>query len=337
VDPRGFPTSLPEFQRAFPNDAACGTYLERLRWPDDFTCPKCQAHGEPYRFGSRPEVLRCRACRSDISLTAGTVMHGCHSPLSTWFWAAYLVTTQTDGMSAKSFQRQLALSRYATSWAILQKLREGMVRPERDAIGAEWPVEVDETLVGGKTRGEGRGRHHKVHVIGAVEVRTRTEDGKSHKRGVYAGRLRLQVTEDRNRATCERFVTDHVAAGATVRTDGWQGYDELPSYGYIHDALALSGDHDLAEGHLPMVHLIFSNFKTWLLGAHHGSVAHHHLQAYCNEFAFRFNRRFYPMTAFHSVLGIAAKTMGPTYAQLYSGTYAHPVGAAAAQLPASFG
>lgn len=173
MDPRGFPTSLPEFQKAFPNDAACAAYLEHLRWPNGFTCPKCGVCAPPWRRSRRSVVLKCSACKSDIALTAGTVMEKTRTPLSTWFWAAYLVTTQTPGMSALQFQRQLGLKRYETAFQILHKLRAGMFRPDRDAIGGEHVVEVDETLVGGKTRGEGAGVHHKAIVIGAVEVRVK--------------------------------------------------------------------------------------------------------------------------------------------------------------------
>ena len=62
-----------------------------------------------------------------------------------------------------------------------------MVRPERDAIGGEHPVEVDECMIGGETRGEGRGIHHKSIVVGAVEVRSRQDDGKKHKRRYLCG------------------------------------------------------------------------------------------------------------------------------------------------------
>jgi hypothetical protein len=72
-----------------------------------------------------------------------------------------------------------------------------------------------------------------------------------------------------------------------------------------------------------MIHIAFSNLKTWLLGTHHG-VSQQHLQAYLNEFVFRFNRRFYPMTAFNSVLGLATQAMAPTYETLYSGEWIHP-------------
>jgi hypothetical protein len=249
-------------------------------------------------------------------------MQSSHTPLSTWFWGAYLITTETPGQSAVQFQRQLALSRYETAFQILHKLRAGMVRPERDAIGAEHPVEVDECLVGGETRGEGRGIHHKSIVVGAVEVRQRSEDGKKHRRRVYAGRLRLRVVPDRSADTLTGFINDNVATGAVIRTDGWTGYPRLGEM-YRHEALTLGGDPDKAETHLPMIHLVFSNMKTWIKGTHHSRIESKHLQAYLNEYVFRFNRRFYPMTAFHSVLGIASRTVPPTYAQLYSGEWEH--------------
>ena len=100
-----FPRSLPEFQRLFPDDTACASYLEKARWADGFVCAHCRTAAEPYRFTGRLGVLRCRKCRRDTRLTASTVMERSHTPLSVWFWAAYLVTSQTPGMSAAQFQR----------------------------------------------------------------------------------------------------------------------------------------------------------------------------------------------------------------------------------------
>src|SRR5208337_1928174 len=171
-----FPQSLPEFQRLFPDDRTCAAYLERARWGGGFICPHCHEAGEPFRIATRPGVLACRKCRRQMGLTAGTVMERSHIPLSTWFWAAYLVSSQTPGISAVQFQRQLGLKRYETAFQILHKLRVAMVRPDRDRIGGDFPVEVDETWVGGRTRGEGRGRHHKTLVVGAIEERRRKEN-----------------------------------------------------------------------------------------------------------------------------------------------------------------
>jgi len=337
MDPRGFPTSLPEFQRVFPDETACEVYLERLRWPNGFVCPKCSWQGEPHRFSKRSSVvLRCRDCHSNISLMADTVMQGSHALLCRWFWGAYLVTTNTPGMSALQFQRQLGITRYETAFQMFHKLRSSMIRPDRDTIGGQYPVEVDETYVGGRTRGEGRGVHHKATVVGSVEVRRRRDDedrvargrrehdgGKPLKRPTYGGRLRLRVAPDRQGHTLEKFVVESVTRGSEVRTDGWQGYDNLVNIGYRHQPIVMDGDPERAEEHLPMIHLVFSNLKTWLRGTHHG-VSQRHLQAYLNEYVFRFNRRFYPTTAFNSVLGLAAHSVAPTYDALYSGAWVHP-------------
>jgi transposase-like protein len=240
-------------------------------------------------------------------------MQQSHTPLSTWFWGAYLVTTQTPGMSAVQFQRQLGL-RYETAFQLLRKLRAGMVRPERDSIGAQHPVEVDETLVGARTKGEGRCVHHKAIVVGAVEARPRTldADGKNkRKKALYAGRLRLRLAPNRGAKTLTGFVQENVVKGAVVRTDGWDSYDGLAKLGYAYEPMVLDGDGEKTDAHLPMIHIVFSNLKTWLLGTHHG-VSQQHLQAYLNEFVFRFNRRFYPMSAFNSILGIAEHASAPT-------------------------
>lgn len=316
-----FPRSLPDFQRLFPDEAACADYLERARWGEGFVCPHCSVADEPRYISTRLTVLRCRHCRRDTSLTAGTVMERTHTTLSVWFWAAYLVASQTPGMSAAQFQRQLGLSRYETAFQILHKLRAGMVRPDQDRIGGkpEVVVEADETYVGGRTRGKGRGIHDMVIVAGAVEVRQRKRTSSLNKRktGRYAGRVRLAVVPDRSAKSLGGFIESAVASGTSIITDDWSGYAGLAKRNYLHTAVAERGDMQVAETFLPIIHLVFSNLKTWLRGIHHG-VSEQHLQAYLNEFTFRFNRRFYPFNAFRSLLGIAGDVSAPTYAQLYA-------------------
>lgn len=209
-------------------------------------------------------------------------MHGTEISLQAWFLGAYLVTTQTPGMSARQLQRQLGMSRYETAFQMLHKLRTGMVRPERDRIGGNWPVEVDEALIGGRLRF--------CHIV------------------------------NREAQTLTGFVKDNVRKGAWVRTDGWGGYDSLAPEGYVHDAMVFDGDPERMNAHLPMIHISFSNLKAWLLGTHH-SVSKQHLQAYMDEYVFRYNRRFYPMTGFALVLGIGVSA--PTYRELYDGIWGH--------------
>ena len=326
-DDLAFPQSLPEFQRLFPDDTACAAYLERARWGDGFVCPHCGVLAEPFRIATRPGILQCRTCRRQTGLLVGTVMERSHTPLNIWFWAAYLVVSQTPGISPVQFQRQLRLPRYETAFGILHKLRAGMVRPNQDRIGGlpDQHVEVDETYVGGRTRGEGRGVHHKVVVACAVEVRQLKPGTAQDKRkdGRYAGRVRLAVAPDRSAESLCGFVESVVAPRTLVVTDDWSGYAGLRKRGYNHHAIAECGDAEVAEEFLPIIHLVFANLKTWLTGIHHG-VSTQHLQAYLNEFTFRFNRRFYPFNAFRSLLGMAGGMQAPTFAELYSGNWVHP-------------
>jgi len=248
-------------------------------------------------------------------------MERTHTPLSVWFWAAYLVTSQTPGISAVQFQRQLGLSCYETAFQILHKLRVGMVRPDQDRIGGkpEEFVEADETYVGGRTRGKGRGVHDMVIVAGAVEVCQRKHASSLNKRktGRYAGRVRLALVPDRSSKSLGGFIESAVAPSTTIITDDWSGYAGLTKRNYLHTAVPERGDIQVAETFLPIIHLVFSNLKTWLRGIHHG-VSPQHLQAYLNEFTFRFNRRFYPFNTFRSLLGIAGDVTAPTYAELYA-------------------
>lgn len=306
-----FPRSLREFQTRFADEDACRLYLAASRWPDGFRCPRCGFDGAlelPARL-----LWRCRKCGRDTSVTAGTVLHRTRVPLTHWFWATYLVTTHTPGLSALQLQRQLRIGRYETAWMMLHKLRQAMVRPDRELLHEK--VEVDETYVGGPEAGLRGGRElgDKALVVGAVEVRG-TVSGTRRRRTV-SGRVRLQVVPDASGPSLSGFVRANVEPGAIVVTDAWQGYAPLTRMGYRHRPRT-QGEPKRAEKILPRVHRVFGNLKTWLGGTHHG-VSHQHLQAYLDEFTFRFNRRRVPMAAFQTLLGLGAQRPPTTYNQLY--------------------
>ncbi len=250
-------------------------------------------------------------------------MHRSKQDLVTWFHAAYLVSTLTPGISAVQFQRQLGLSRYETAFTMLHKLRSAMVAPGREPLHGE--VEVDDGFIGGAEAGHpGRGALSKALVACAVEL-VRWTDKKSGAHRVRTGRVRLRSIPDASAGSLIPFVLESVKKGTIVHTDGWSSYAGLAKEGYDHRPVSQSKD----QQYMPHVHRIFSNIKTWLLGTHHGRVSKKHLQAYLNEYTFRFNRRFWRGPAFHRALGLATQvTDWPTYESLYhsgiSGGWTHP-------------
>jgi len=296
---------LAQFQRRFASEEACRGYLASSRWPDGYRCPTCR-HREALELPGR-HLWRCRACGRDTSVTAGTVLHRTRIPLTHWFWAAYLVTSHTPGLSALQLQRHLGIARYETAWAMLHKLRRAMVRPDREPLHTE--VEVDAASLGGPEAGlpgvTGRALENTALVVAAVEVR-----------GKASGRIRLQVIPDASARSLTPFLRRHVEPGAVVRTDAWLGYAPLARMGYRHRVRARGEDPRRAGRLLPRVHRAFGNLQTWLRGTHHG-VGHKHLQAYLDEFTFRFNRRRPPPAAFQTLLGLGAQRGPTTYHQLY--------------------
>ena len=272
-----YPGTWQEFHSWFADEQACTAYLERLRWPTGVCCPKCEG-----ATGWRTADGRwaCSGCGRKVSVTAGTIFDRSRISLQEWFAAAWYMTNQKHGVSALGLQRLLGLGSYQTAWTVLQKLRTAMVRPGRDRL--QGSVEVDETYVGGIEHGvRGRGTETKFIVVIAIEVLS--------PKGF--GRVRMQRVDDVSGASLIPFVSAAVESGSEVHSDGWKGYNGLSKQGYSHRVTNISSSGDPAHVSMPGVHRIASLLKRWLLGTHQGSVTVAHLDAYLNEFAFRFNRR----------------------------------------------
>src|ERR671911_1652574 len=175
----------------------------------------------------RQRRWQCVACRYQVSLTSGTILHNTRTPLTLWFWAAYLMTTDKRGVSALLFQRQLGLSRYETAWMMLHKLRRAMVNTVREPLKGE--VEVDDTWVGGEQAGLRGSRQLKDRRAALVLVAV-------EKRGRAAGRARMSVIPDFKASTITRFLIQNVAPGSTIYTDGLKSFAGLAEAGFKHVA-----------------------------------------------------------------------------------------------------
>ena len=290
-----FPKNLREFQRQFGSEEACQDYLVSCRWPDGFVCPRCR-HTHGYRL-SEHRRWQCVACRYQVSLTAGTILHNTKTPLTVWFWATYWTVTDKRGLSALLLQRQMGLPRYETAWLLLHKLRRAMVNAGREPLHGD--VEIDDTWVGGPQPGLRGSRQLKGRKAAIVLVAV-------EKRGDTSGRVRMTVARDFKQTTMREFVKEHVAPGSTVYSDGLKGFEGVQAAGVRHVARTQPIRSDLRKGVpsvVPLADRAIGNLQQWLIGTHHG-VSKGQLQVYLDEFVFRHNRRRQPMAAFQTLLGL---------------------------------
>src|SRR6266700_5055042 len=280
---KDYPRNWNEFLDWFSSEEACRAYLQGLRWPQGFVCTSCGVVGEPYR--SSRSRLMCRSCSHQSTVTAGTIFDKTRTPLVMWFRAMWYVTSQKNGASALGLQRVLGLGSYETAWTMLHRFRRAMVRPDRDRLKGE--VEVDETYLAITDRQEpispaGRkSKTSKVLVVLAVEM--------LQPKGF--GRIRLRRIDNDSDECVVPFVQASVEPGAQVRTDGSAAYRSLSKLGYDHQRTVMLGSDVTAHVSMAGVHRVASLVKRWILGTHHGSVQPAHLDAYLDEFVFRFNRR----------------------------------------------
>jgi transposase-like protein len=272
-----YPRTFDEMDDWFRTEAQCRDYIRSLCWPNGFVCERCGVAGEPWVTARG--VFRCQACDGSTSLTAGTVFQDTRKPLRTWLLAMWFITNPKNGMSALGRQRALGLGSYETAWTWRHKLRRAMVRPGRDRLAGE--IEVAEAYVGGPEEGKrGRASEKKSIVVAATE-----------KNGRAIGRIRLKRVTDVSAESLMDCIREAVEPGATIHTDGWNGYAGLSAAGYTHRITVISSGEEQAHEVMPRVHSVASLLKRWLLGTLQGGVQHQHLDYYLDECTVRFNRR----------------------------------------------
>jgi transposase-like protein len=260
----------------FGSEDECRNHLRKLRWPDGVRCLRCGSDKVPWLKEQKKH--QCKSCRYQFSVTAGTIFHDTHLPLWKWFLAVYLIVEAKKGLSANQLKRTLGVS-YKTAWYLCHRIRAAL--REVDAQLLKGIIEVDETFVGGKVEGMGRGyKENKTVVVGAFE------------RG---GAIRLQVMSGRDRETLQGFIRENTAGDAqAIYTD------ELPSYVGIanetteHEAVKHS-DKEYVKGdvHTNSLENVWSLLKRSIIGSYH-RVSTKHLDAYLDELEFRFNNRENP-------------------------------------------
>ena len=263
------------FRSRFATEESCRSYLFSQRFPDGFVCPKCGSR-EYYILKSR-QTCQCKQCRCQTSVTAGTVMHRTHLPLTVWFWAMYLFATDKRGISAKGLSGQLELP-YESAWYLLVRIRRAM-RERDQRYMLEGLIEMDEAYLGAPKRGKKRGRGTERKKMAAAVSKDKNGNPQF---------LHLNMIPDITTGTLQSVVDHHVASGSTIECDG------LKSYPGLKNVSVNAAKYEI--GDLKWVHIAIGNFKAFLLGTYHGSCGDY--QPYLDEFCFRYNRRFHPNQLF---------------------------------------
>lgn len=312
VPGKDYPQTWNEFLDWFGTEGACLDYLERLRWADGFVCPSCGSVAEAYR-ASRTGLM-CRDCQRQSTVTSGTIFDKTRAPLRVWLAAAWYLTNQKQGVSALGLQRVLGLGSYQTAWTALHRFRRAMVRPSRELLKGQ--VEVDETYLAITDRQNpispvGRKSNTtKVQIVIAVET--------LQPKGF--GRIRLRRIANDFAACVIPFVQEVVEPGAQVHTDDSAAYLSQEELGYSHQRTVMLGSKVPAHVSMAGVHRLAALVQRWILGTHHVSVQPEHLDAYLDEFVFRFNRRTSSSRGmlFYRLLQQAVATPPVTYAKVIS-------------------
>lgn len=286
--------SIFEFQKLFPDDTACLLHLSDMKWGDGYKCHYC-GHMR-YCAGERPHDRQCTSCNYTESPTANTLFHKVKFPLLKAFYIVYYMSSNKKGIASTELSRKLEL-RQKTCWLFKRKVMVAMKTSGRYPLGGT--VEVDETVVGGQEKNvRGRQNKKKRLVVFAIE-----------RKGKGVSRMYGRVIPGGHAKHLGAFMKDTIDPAASVRTDGWTGYTPLKT---TFKGLQQEKVEPKASNFKEM-HRIIMGFKAWLRGVHHHAS---HLQAYVDEYTFRFNRSFMKEGVFQNLLGKLVQAKPCSYKQL---------------------
>lgn len=287
--------SIFEFQERFPDKRSCIEYLSELKWQDGFTCKKC-GHNH-YCKGKNEFDRQCTKCRYTESPTSGTLFHKVKFPILKAFWIIYYMSTSKKGISSTELSRKLQL-RQKTAWLFQRKVKEAM-RSSGD-FPLEGDVVVDELVVGQQEEGvRGRKNRNKDLVVFAIEKK----DG-------GASRLYGKVIPNASAKELGKFMEATISIDANIETDAWSGYkplkEKFPNLKQIKS--------EKKAKNFTLIHRVIMGFKGWLRGIHHHAE---HLQAYIDEYTYRFNRSIMKVGLFENLMKRMISGKPITYKMIY--------------------
>ncbi|MDO9370532.1 MAG: IS1595 family transposase [Sphingopyxis sp.] len=287
------PQTIAQFFKRFPNEETCLNHLFDVRFGQGFECPRCERASKWFRIKAE-RAYSCQWCGHHLHPTVGTPFEKTRTPLQSWFYAIFLFTTTRNGVAAKELQRQLGVT-YKTAWRMADLIRKHMgdVDGEAPLGGFTKHVEVDETIIGGKTTAEEGRMSNKSVVIGMLE------------RG---GKVMTKVVPNQRRATLLPIIKENVKLHSIVHTDELSSYQTVNAEGYFH----MTVNHGAGEYVSPQgssvngIESFWGQLKRSIAGTYI-HVSAKHLEKYAKEAEYRFNRRSRPSVMLDELLS----TFGP--------------------------
>ncbi len=277
--------TIKQLRKDFPDDDACLEYIFHMRYGQNPVCPKCKKTGF-YRVSTR-KCYSCSWCGYQISPTTGTIFHKSATKLTDWFYAIFLFASARNGVAAKELERQLGVT-YKTAWRMAKQIRSLMTQGKDPLSGT---VEMDETYIGGRSRGKrGRGADKKTAVVGIAQRQ---------------GSVRVQKVDNVKSVTLMPMLRENVKLGSAVMTDEFPVYNRVSKDGYLHEVIQHAvKEYVRGDVHTNTIEGFWSQVKRSISGTHH-AVSPKYLQLYLNEFVWRYNQRNSPRPMFDLLLARA--------------------------------
>lgn len=295
--------NLIDFIEQYPDELSCKEKFKKYRDEVGVICSKCT--GTDHYWKRDKEQYECKKCKTRTTLRSGTVMHKSKLPYRHWFIAMHLLTSTKKSFSVKEIQRQLGHKRYAPIWHMVQKLRLSMGKRYEQYILAG-SIELDEVFFSTEIpeeqkanplkRGRGSQKKTKVLVMAESELVESPKKGQNPRR---VGYLKLKVIDDLKKQTINKAVQGTITKDSHLYTDDSTSYVDLHGFVESHQKEVIPKEK-IGEK-LPWVHIAISNAKRQLVNSYH-NIKPEFLQAYLDEFCYKFNRRYFGEALFGRLL-----------------------------------
>ena len=277
--------SLNQFLAKYGTTQQCEAALEKIRWSQGFRCPKCSSKEYySYRRQSGVKIFQCRNCRSQTTLTEGTIFHSTKLSLTLWFQAMYFFSQNKTNISILELKRLIGVS-YPTAWRMKHKLMQVMYERE-STTRLSGRVEVDDAYLGGEYPGgkAGRGSENKVPFIAAIQT-------SKQNRPLYAVFSQVKAfTGEEITAWANRSL---VSSATTVVSDGLWCFQSVKEAGCSQQREVVGKSRKSTDMEcFTWVNTILGNLKTSISGSYHSFDFEKYAHRYLGEYQYRFNRRF---------------------------------------------